>query len=322
MEAPEHPSVRGSRTTAAVIPPELRLVASHAFTPRGPRYGARRVLRKHIHALRGGPDGIGIAFTRRGDDVIVHILAAGRAETDDVDWAIDLARGVAGIDDDPGEFLSVIAKHPVLADLSRTADPRMFRTPTVFEAIAGAVIEQLVTGLESRASIARLWRVAGELLPGTNVHAAPTSQAVRRVPMWKMHELGIGSRRAATLREVASRGPALERLRDMTADVAIEKMQSLRGVGPWTANAVARDAFGYPDAVPVGDFHAPSVVTMALTGEEDGDDASMLAALEPFRPHRARVVLVIEHSFVRGGVGGRKWRAPRVDPHRRMPWKY
>lgn len=52
-------------------------------------------------------------------------------------------------------------------------------------------------------------------------------------------------------------------------------------------------------------------------------DETLLAALEPFRPHRARVVLVIEHSFVRGRVnGGPKWRPPKVDAHRRMPWKY
>jgi 3-methyladenine DNA glycosylase/8-oxoguanine DNA glycosylase len=140
--------------------------------------------------------------------------------------------------------------------------------------------------------------------------------------MWRLHEMGIGARRAATLREGAIRGASLERLRSLPADVAIDKLQSIRGVGPWTANAVARDAFAHPDAVPVGDFHAPYVVTAALTGRE-GDDAAMLEVLEPFRPHRARVVLLIEHSFVRGGVGdGPRWRPPRVDPHRRFPWKY
>lgn len=304
-------------------PSPLRVVASHAFVPKGASFASRRLLRRRVHALRGGADGIGVLFGVRDGEVTVDVLAAGRATDDDVAWAIETARGIAGVDDDPSELLAMVRRHPVLGELARGADPRMFRMPTVFEAYASAVIEQLVTGFESRASIARLRREAGELLPGTRLHAAPTPAAVRRVPMWRMHEMGIGSRRAATLREGAIRGAALERLRASPPDLAIEKLQSIRGVGPWTANAVARDAFAYADAVPIGDFHAPYLVTRTLTGEE-GDDAAMLEALEPFRPHRTRVVLLIEHSFVRGGVGsdGPRWRPPRVDPHRRFPWKY
>jgi 3-methyladenine DNA glycosylase/8-oxoguanine DNA glycosylase len=103
----------------------------------------------------------------------------------------------------------------------------------------------------------------------------------------------------------------------------VEKLQSLHGVGPWTANLVARSALGYSDAVPIGDCHAPYVVTGALTGIE-GDDDAMLAALEPFRPHRARVVVLLDRAqFARRGVSSvPRRRLPRVDPHRREPWKY
>jgi 3-methyladenine DNA glycosylase/8-oxoguanine DNA glycosylase len=300
----------------------LRVVASAAFLPRGPRYEPRRLLRRRVRALRGGPDGIAAAFSMRAGELNVDIVAAGEITSDDVDWAIETARGIAGIDDDPTEFLAMVRGHPVLEDLARAADPRLCRSPTVFEVYAMAVIEQLVTGLESRRSIARLWRIAGEPLPGTKLHAAPTPQSVRRVPMWRMHEIGVGSRRAATLREGALRGAALERLRSVPPELAIEKIQSLRGVGPWTANYVARDAFGYADAVPIDDFHAPYLVSGMLTGEEGGN-AEMLEALEPFRPHRARAVMLIENSFSQGTLrGGPRWRPPKVDAHRRMPWKY
>src|SRR5688572_19071565 len=207
----------------------LRVVTSGTFIPRGPRYQPRRLLRSRVRALRGGPNGIAAAFSVRGGELRVDIVAAGEVTNDDLAWAIETARGIAGVDDDPTEFLAMVRGHPVLEDLARAGDPRMFRAPTVFEVYAMAVIEQLVTGLESRRSIARLWRIAGEPLPGTKLHAAPTPAAVRRVPMWRMHEIGVGSRRAATLREGAMRGPALERLRAFPADVAIEKLQSLRG---------------------------------------------------------------------------------------------
>ena len=92
-----------------------------------------------------------------------------------------------------------------------------------------------------------------------------------------------------TLRQVASKASvALGYLSEVERGefgVAAAKLESLPGVGPWTANYVARAALGWTDAVPVGDFHMPSVVSEVLTGTR-GDDEAMLEALAPFRPHR------------------------------------
>ena len=96
------------------------------------------------------------------------------------------------------------------------------------------------------------------------------------------------------------------------------------GVGPWTANLVARAALGWTDAVPVRDFHAHYVITEALTGVQ-GDDDAMLEALAPFRPHRARVVELIMQGQIADVLPGferMRRPLPRIDPHRREPWKY
>jgi 3-methyladenine DNA glycosylase/8-oxoguanine DNA glycosylase len=58
----------------------------------------------------------------------------------------------------------------------------------------------------------------------------------------------------------------------------------------------------------VGDYHLPNRVAWALAGEPRADDALMLALLEPWRGHRARVTRLIE-------AGGP--RPPRYGP--RMP---
>ena len=57
-------------------------------------------------------------------------------------------------------------------------------------------------------------------------------------------------------------------------------------------------AFGDPDAVIVGDYHLPSFVGWNLVGERDADDERMLELLEPFRPHRARVVALLGREGV------------------------
>ncbi|MBX3229938.1 MAG: hypothetical protein KIT84_26110 [Labilithrix sp.] len=312
-------------TRARIAGSDLRAIATGSFVPRGPGYAPALRLRRRLVALRGGEHAIVLAFawSAGAGAVRIRVLATGAPTSEDVERAIDAGRRIAAVDDDPTELVQRIRKHPVLGPLAH-GDARIAQTPTVFESFAIGVIEQLVTGVEARDAIRRLWRVAGEAVAGTKLVAAPSAKAVHRVPMWQLHEIGIGARRAVTLHRGAGRGAALERLRDVAPEVAVEKVQSVPGIGPWTANQIARSGLGWADAVPVGDFWAPFTITAALSGEElprtapAEADARMLELLEPFRPHRARVAILLERrDFER-----RTWPLPRVDPHRREPWRY
>ena len=313
-------AVERARRAKAVLHP----VAQGTFRPHG-RYDVRRVRRTPVRALRGGEGGLVASYRIVGGEVEITVLATSAdCCADDVAWAMGAARGIAAIDDDPRPFLAITKLHPLVDALARRFDCHLDRVPTVFESFARTVIEQLVTTWEAKAAIRRLFWKTGELVAGTELRAAPLPRAVLGVAPWELHAIGIGSRRSRTLREGARRGQALERLREGPPELAIDKLQSLPGVGPWTANLVARQALGYSDAVPVGDFHAPYLVSGALTGVQ-GDDAAMLEALAPFRPYRARVVQLIMHAAIRDALPGfdrKARRLPRVDPHRREPWKY
>ena len=85
----------------------------------------------------------------------------------------------------------------------------------------------------------------------------------------------------------------------------MQRLMSVRGVGAWTAAEVVQRSHGAGDVVSVGDYHLPSVVGFVLTGRPRTDDAGMLALLEPYRPHRQRVVRLGEAA----GVA-----APRYGP--------
>jgi 3-methyladenine DNA glycosylase/8-oxoguanine DNA glycosylase len=300
----------------------VRVVTTLALRPiEGGRYDPTLLVRYPLRPLRGGPNGIALAYAWKNGAFDVDILAAGEVGEDDLAYAEHAARGLAAIDDDPRDFLARVAEHPLLGPLAGRVDARLIRRPTVFEAFAEAVIAQLVTSEEARAARIRLWAHAGERVGDSELRAPPTAEAVRNVPSWQMHAMGIGSRRFVTLHEGAKRGVALERIRACPPEEFMEKLMSLRGVGPWTANRVAKNALAYADAVPVGDFHAPSFVTEALTGEPDGTDETMLAALEPFRPHRARVVALIERAARAVPRTQRGSPRTRVDRHRREPWR-
>ena len=70
---------------------------------------------------------------------------------------------------------------------------------------------------------------------------------------------------------------------------------SLPGVGIWTAAETAQRAFGDPDALSVGDYHVPKMIGWTLLGRPI-EDAEMVELLEPMRPHRHRVVRLLEAS--------------------------
>jgi 3-methyladenine DNA glycosylase/8-oxoguanine DNA glycosylase len=50
---------------------------------------------------------------------------------------------------------------------------------------------------------------------------------------------------------------------------------------------------GDPDQVAVGDFHLKHIVVHHMTGRDRGTDEEMLELLEPFRPHRGRVIRLL-----------------------------
>jgi 3-methyladenine DNA glycosylase/8-oxoguanine DNA glycosylase len=79
------------------------------------------------------------------------------------------------------------------------------------------------------------------------------------------------------------------------------------GIGPWTVAEVGRTALGDADAVSVGDYHLPHLVTWALSGERVGTDERMLELLEPYRGQRGRVQRLLE-----AGAPGPPRRGPRM----------
>ena len=233
---------------------------------------------------------------------------AATAWGDGADQALDCLPGLVGEHDDPA---ALVPRHRVVADLSRRmAGLRMTRSGLVMEALVPAIISQKVTGLEARRGHRAMLTRFGGYAPGPfGLRLPPPPERLARLPYWAFHELGIERRRADTIRAAAAVADSLEALVCLTGDEARRRLQSLPGIGPWTAAETTRLAMGDPDAVSIGDYHVPRVVGWALAGERDADDQRMLELLEPYRGQRARVVLLLERSG--------RWpdrRGPRMAP--------
>jgi 3-methyladenine DNA glycosylase/8-oxoguanine DNA glycosylase len=201
-----------------------------------------------------------------------------------------------GVEDDACDF---VPRDPtVAAALRRVPHLRLGRTGQVLEALIPAIIEQRVPGADAF----RSWRVLvskyGTPAPGpapAGMRVPPSAQVWRNIPSWEFHLANVDPRRAQTLVTCARRAASLERLASRPAAQAREALTSLPGVGEWTAAETAQRAFGDADALSVGDYHIPKMIGWTLLGRPV-DDAVMLELLEPMRPHRHRVVRLLEVS--------------------------
>jgi len=239
-------------------------------------------------------------FERDGDAVAVTAWGAGAA------WALEAAPALLGDADDP---LSFVPHHDVVLRMHRRMKGwRLGRTGAVVEALIPSIVEQKVTGKEAFRSYRTLVLRLGEPAPGpTRLYVAPHPARLAALPYYAFHPFGIERRRADTIRRACARAERLEECGTMPLADAYRRLQTIAGVGDWTAAEVARVALGDKDAVSVGDYHLPTVVAYALAGEEHADDARMLELLTPYAGRRARAIRYIEAA----GLGPPR-RAPRA----------
>jgi 3-methyladenine DNA glycosylase/8-oxoguanine DNA glycosylase len=226
------------------------------------------------------------------------------------EWLAERAPALVGELDDDSDFRP---EHRLLRELHRRHPGlRLCRSEAVFEAALASILEQRVPGAEAwlawRALLWDLGEPAPGPLAGLRVPPEPARVAAARYPVF--HRYGVERRRAETARLAAAHASRLEEALELTPEAARARLRALPGMGHWTAAEVATVALGDPDAVSVGDYHLPHLVSWALAGERRGSDERMLELLEPYRGHRARVLRLL----VAGGMAPPR-RGPRLPLH-------
>jgi 3-methyladenine DNA glycosylase/8-oxoguanine DNA glycosylase len=219
-------------------------------------------------------------------------------------WVIDRVDVLVGLND----VSRLETSHPRLRALEKQlVGLRIGATHRVMEALVPAILEQKVTSYEAHQAFRRMVYALGEPAPGpVRLRVAPTPEVLAAQPYWAFHRFGIERKRADVIHAVCGRASRLEECVELTPEQAAARLTHFQGVGLWTAAEVAARAFGDPDAVSVGDFHLPHLVSWVLAGEMRGTDERMLELLEPYKGQRGRVIRLIE-----AGAGRRPRRAPR-----------
>jgi len=163
-----------------------------------------------------------------------------------------------------------------------------------FELALRAVLGQQVTVAAARTLasrlVARFGAPAGEAAPDGLTHAFPTPERLAVAEVGQIAELGIIRRRAELIIELARRWPTLLFAQGAgDADAAQAELESLSGLGAWTAQYMLMRGWSWPDAWPAGDI----VLRRVLSTDRSQPLAprACTAAAERFRPYRSYAVL-------------------------------
>jgi 3-methyladenine DNA glycosylase/8-oxoguanine DNA glycosylase len=235
--------------------------------------------------------------------VAVHVTGAlveAHAWGSGADWLLARVPALVGAADDWSRL--DLSGAPVLHEARRRQPGlRLTATGLMLDALVPAVLEQKVTGEEARRAWRLLLRRWGAPAPGPDpsLRLPLTARQLLELPSWEWHRAGVDSRRQRALRGAAAVAARLEQGVVLAPPQAAARLRLVPGIGEWTAAETVQRALGAPDAVSVGDYHLPNLVSYVLAGRARATDEQMLALLAPWAGQRQRVMRLIESCGVR-----------------------
>ena len=193
---------------------------------------------------------------------------------------------------------ALVAVHPAVQRAQHSLPGlRLSATGAIYHAALPAVLGQRVTGREAVQQWSSLCRLLGATAPGpVDLRLPPEPDVLAARPYWWFHRLGIERKRADALVRVARHADRLEAAVPLGLTEVYRRLHAIVGIGAWTSAVVCGIALGDPDAVPVGDYHLPNLVSWTLAGEPRGDDARMLELLAPYVGQRGRVLRLLARA--------------------------
>jgi 3-methyladenine DNA glycosylase/8-oxoguanine DNA glycosylase len=244
-----------------------------------------------LHVALHTPDGAAVLRLVDGAELTAQAWGPG------AERAIERAPDWLGLNDSP---VTLGHLHPAVRELERRFPGlRLARRGRVFDGLLRVIPQQLVAWKDATVFWRRLVQQFGTELPGPIPLVLPPSpDAVRAQSQAALQSTGMLPKMARCMIDCARRAKRLDGLAETSLDEFVRLVQVLPGVGPWSAGQLAGFHLAHPDAVIVGDYGMPHSIGYALTGRERSNDAEMLELLEPFRPHRFRVVRLIMHAGI------------------------
>jgi methylated-DNA-[protein]-cysteine S-methyltransferase len=203
-----------------------------------------------------------------------------------------LVDGDGGYGFDPDAAMTHLrASDPALGRLFDAVGPfrmRIDRVPSVFLALAEAIVYQQLTGRAAATIFARV----RALFP--RAHQGPTPEQILRASDAKLRGAGLSRAKTLALRDLALRAsdgrlPTLAEVQAMGDEAIIQRLTEVRGVGRWTAEMLLIFRLGRPDVLPVDDYGVRKGFALAFRKRQLPTPKALAKYGERWTPYRTVV---------------------------------
>jgi 3-methyladenine DNA glycosylase/8-oxoguanine DNA glycosylase len=180
-------------------------------------------------------------------------------ESTEPDEALAKLRFVLSADDDHGEFVRRFKDDQLIGRaVTALRGMRPIRTATVAHSLLKAVCGQLIDSRSARLLEAKLVRLACP--EHGSLRLPPARETFQRFTRAELARHGLVSRKGSALLRL-TKELDLERLHDVPTDVAAQRIERERGLGPWSAGMVCLYGLGRRECGLVGDLGLVKLVS-------------------------------------------------------------
>jgi DNA-3-methyladenine glycosylase II len=165
-------------------------------------------------------------------------------------------------------FYQHVQTDPVMTQITQKLCGFKFpTTPTVFESLVDAIVEQQISIKVARSIEERLAVLFGESVTfnGETFFAFPTAEALAKAGVDKIRQAGLSTRKADYIYRAAqliTEGALnLEQLKTLSPEEIINRLDEIRGIGVWTAELTLLRGMQRFDVLPADDFGIRRVIS-------------------------------------------------------------
>ena len=164
-----------------------------------------------------------------------------------------------------------------------TLKPHSRRTP--FVALVTAVTHQQLNGTAAMTILKRFLK----LYPGKRF---PTPDDVLVTPDERMRAAGLSRAKTAAIKDIAAKTvegivPSSRAITKLSNEEILERLTSVRGVGPWTVEMLLMFTLGRLDVLPVTDYGVRKGFAVTFGWKDLPTPKELLEYGERWRPHRS-----------------------------------
>lgn len=258
--------------------------------------------------FRFGRTACGGRFEVEGDQVIVTVFSDQRLSAETRKRLVTRINASYGLTEDISGFLSQARKVPVLRSAARNlAGMRMSCPESIFEIAVISLLLQNTTVKRSSQMMRNLLDLYGKVVTfdGVTLRCFFSPEDLLGVTEEELREkcrLGYRAKYLPAFSKFFSEVDDDE-LRALGRDAVLSRLQSIKGVGPYTANIVASHALR-DKAVVALDVWNTKIAGSAFLGREDASSEEVTAELQRVMPGVAGLALLylIEHKYYRNPV--------------------